>query len=212
MKLLWILFGLGKPSLQYLTLREHWKLDKVTRRAAEGLDMSSPSSPFVRQEYARRAIPLMERAVQDQPNEWLYWYKLADFYCEVKEYSKAVRACERAMKLRPTDPRSCYALATTLRLLTHAKYTPSEAQSIRMQLPYIPIPRDTPRLTPDFFDPVASSRALQELGLTVDSAAEQAFRLFEKTLALGVRSDDIESVEFSLSVISTEFPHLSKDA
>lgn len=158
-----------------------------------------------------RAIPLLEKAVLDQPSEWLYWYKLGDCYSEVKEYTKAVQACEGAMKLRPTDPRSTYALATMFRLLTHAKYTPSEAQEMNMRLRYMPIPQDMPRLTPGFYDPVASSRALEELGLTADDAAERAIRLFEETLALGVRSDEIDLlVELSISVIYNEFPHLRK--
>lgn len=211
MKLLWILFGLGRPSLTNLTLREHWKVDRVTRKAAEGLDMSVPSSPLVRQVYARRAIPLLEEAVQQQPNEWLYWYKLADFYSEVKEYTKAVRACKRAMKLRPVDPRSTYALATTFRLLTHANYTPSEAQAMNIQARGVPIPQGMPRLAPAFFDPVASARALQELGLTIDDAAERAFELFEETLTLGARSDEIDFVRSSLSVMSTQSPHLRRD-
>ncbi len=179
---------------------ERLKVGRVLRPITEKY---GPLQERASRDALQEAVSLMEVATASEPREWIYWYILGDWYSALGDYAKAVRACERCYELRPRDPRSAYALATTLRVLTRAKYVghPRVAE-MREFYARSGISRY------DDFNPLKSQQALEELGLTIDQAAERALRLFEQVITLGVKASEAKMIRGTLAAMYAEFPHL----
>jgi tetratricopeptide (TPR) repeat protein len=192
------------PSLVNLFGRDAWKANGILRPLKESIP---PWEPDAEVQLRKRAIPAFEAAIRKSPNEWVYYYMLCSFYLEDIRYVDAVRFGERLLKLRPNDPRSTYALATVYRKLTHAQYTDSRYEDRVKELQEWMASVVGPGYE---MNPEASERALGALGLTIDEAAEKTITLFEKTRALGVRSEEAKFVEDSLAAMYVDFPHLEE--
>lgn len=67
--------------------------------------------------FALEAIQSLESAITISPNNWLYYWRLADLYEQAGFPENAVRSAYIAWQLRPNDRRSTYALATELRMV-----------------------------------------------------------------------------------------------
>jgi tetratricopeptide (TPR) repeat protein len=180
-------------GLAYFTASEQRKL----ARAAH------PFFPEVDADGLYKAIVLLEAAAARKPREWIFWYALGDWYEGIGELAKAVRACEMCYSLRPKDPRSAYALASALRILTRARHVGDSRMTEAFTASLERFPPD-PRTQ---YDPEASQRGLEELGMTIDQAAEKALALFEEVRAK-VRGRDREFVGDHLAAMYAEFPHL----
>ncbi|MFQ6000251.1 MAG: tetratricopeptide repeat protein [Anaerolineae bacterium] len=186
-----------RPSLLELAGKDKAKVEAVLSRIP-----ASCRAQVVA--FLDKGVQLLESAVEKEPNEWAYWSMLGDF-CNRRGYHlEAVRACEKAMELRPNHPLSSYGLATAMRGLTKAKYLWPEHQAERASMAEFYNSAEIP------FDPEAAQRALDALGITVDQAAERALLLFEKTLSIGVRQDEEKLVKDTLAAMYAEFPHLEK--
>ncbi|HAL60951.1 MAG TPA: hypothetical protein DCP08_00905 [Chloroflexi bacterium] len=192
------------PSLVNLFGRDAWKANGILRPLRESIP---PWEPDAEVQLRKRAIPAFEAAIRKSPNEWVYYYMLCSFYLEDIRYVDAVRFGERLLELRPNDPRSTYALATVYRKLTHAQYTDSRYEDRVKELQEWMASVVGPGYE---INPEASERALSALGLTIDEAAEKTITLFEKTRALGVRSEEAKFVEDSLAAMYVDFPHLEE--
>jgi hypothetical protein len=139
----------------------------------------------------------VERALAHDPDEWAYLYKACDLYLQVRQYDKAVKAGERALRLRPDDPRSYFALAVAYRVLTQAQYA-SPPHSDRS--------RAAESLEARGFDLQAALRALASLGLTVDQAGTRSKQLFEDMLRFDLTASDRKFVrEVCLEPLVREF-------
>ncbi len=192
---------MAKP-LQHVGIRERFKVNRVLRPAREKYgDIKSSRTAL------EESVRLLETAVAANPGEWILWYTLGDLYPPLGEFAKSVRAAQRCYDLRPKDPRSTYALATNLRELTHAKYV-GQARYIAQRRGLLERISHGTAVTP--FDPDISQQALDELGMTVDHAAERSLTLFEQVLTLGVPEPDAIHVHDCLAAMYSEFPHLEQ--
>lgn len=136
--------------------------------------LSQRGQALVRQGALWETVAALEAAAEREPTEWVYLYKACDLYIALKQFERAVAAGERALRLRPDDPRSFYALGAAYQVLTQARYAqPAYAG---------PRPDASTAAVPRAFDPAAAAQALDSLGLTVDQATARSQRLFEQTL------------------------------
>jgi tetratricopeptide (TPR) repeat protein len=194
---------MGK-SLQHVGFRDRRKVNRILRPVGDKYgDIRTSRSSL------EEAVALLEAAADASPREWILWYTLGDLYEPLGDFVKSVRAGEKCYELRPSDPRSAYALATNLRTLTHAKYVGQETyvearRKLHEQL--------APRGYVAAFDPDKSREALQELGMTLDQAAHRSLTLFVQVLSLGVPEAEAMQVRECLKVMSSEFPHLVSGA
>ena len=155
-----------------------------------------------------RAISDLDKAARREPEEWAYQYALCTF-C-VRENPPRLRgalsAAERMLELRPDDPRSWFAAATTWRMLTLAgdaePWTDEDLQARSRGWGFAET--GDPLTLP----PKAARVALEARGLTVAQAAERARDLFVKTLTFELLPDDRQLVEQSLMAVQREHPHL----
>jgi tetratricopeptide (TPR) repeat protein len=179
-------------GLSSLTFLEKWKLDRAVSFSATKYRTEREFHGAVRD-----AIALLEVKVKrENPNEWVFWFSLSDWYSTVGERAKAVQAAEKCVELRPNDPRSIYALAVELRMLTHAMHLGNaKIEGIKLG-GYGTV------------DPQRSQQALEELGLALDEAAERALDLYEKVNELGVNDADKRLVYDTLASMYTSFPGL----
>lgn len=192
---------MGK-GVNYYTFRERFKLNRILRSVT-----AKHGSVRASREALQQAVALLEGAVEAKPEEWVYWYVLGDLYQPLGEFVKSVKAGEKCYELRPDDRRSPYALASNLRTLTHADYVGDTHQiearrRLRAQV------GTEGYVAP--FDPDMSQEALEELGMTLDQAAERSLTLFEEVLSLGVGGDDDVHVRDCLAAMYSEFPHLEE--
>ena len=195
------------PSLVNLFGRDAWKANGILRPLRENIP---PWEPDAEVQLRKRAVPAFEAAIRKSPNEWIYYYMLCSFYLEDIRYVDAVRVGEKLLELRPNDPRSTYALATVYRQLTHAQYIDPRYEDRMKQVQEWAASLASVVGVGYEMNPGASQRALTALGLMIDEAAEKTITLFEKTRALGVRSEEAKFVEDSLAAMYVDFPHLEE--
>jgi tetratricopeptide (TPR) repeat protein len=189
------------PSLLSTSLIERLKLISALI-SVPSRSGNSPRSRAAKQE----AVKVLEAKVREKPREWFFWYALGDWYIDLDDYAKAVHACEKCYELRPRDPRSAYSLATTLHVLTRAKYLGypkvKEFQESFKEL------LESGMSSHDIFCLLKSQQGLKELGLTINQAAEKSLTLFEEVITLGVSGSEAKMVEDTLAVMYAEFPYL----
>ena len=195
------------PSLMTLFGRDARKANRILKPLRESIP---PWEPDAEVQLRKRAIPAFEAAIRESPDEWIYYYMLCSFYLEDICYVDAVRVGEKLLELRPNDPRSTYALATVYRQLTHAQYMDPRYKDRMKQVQGWAASLASVVGVGYEMSPEASQRALTALGLTIDEAAEKAITLFEKTRAVGVRSEEAKFVKDSLAAMYVNFPHLEE--
>jgi len=193
-------------GINYFGFRERYRINRIIRPVRD--KHGSVGYDHLRRDRAALAecVSLLQAAVEAKPDDWVCWYALGDLYQPLGELVKSVRAGEKCYELRPRDPRSAYALASNLRTLTHAKYVGQQSYieartEMHEQLAAIQDYAES-------FNPDRSQEALDELGMTLDLAAEWCLVLFQRVLALGVRGEDKKHVEETLDALYTEFPRL----
>ena len=190
------------PGIAHYTFLEQLRLNRTLRSvtAKYGNLLASRDRDALRE-----ATAVLEAAVKSKPREWIYWCVLGDWYQTIGELVKSMRACEKCYELRPRDPRSAYALGTALRILTRAKYVGDPRnESVKEWM------AESGLATYVDFNPEESQKALQELGMTLDQAAERSLALFEEVLTLRVRGQEAKHVRDTLAAMYSEFPHLEE--
>lgn len=165
-------------------------------------------------ESIQEAIKLLEAKVKLKPKKFVFRLALSDFYLSLGNYVKAIQAFKQCCRLRPRDSRSVYGLASAYRKLTEAKYLEHPnieeiRESVLSKIFTESAMRSMSILVS--FDPMKSQKALEELELTINQAAEKSLKLFEHVLTLDINLDDAKMIKHSLSVMYAEFPHLKKE-
>jgi hypothetical protein len=188
-----------KSRLEYLSFFERIKLTIA-------FITGKSNSPLASQSGLLGTVARMEAAVQSKPDEWIYWYWLADAYQKTGLLANSVLACENCYALRPKDIRSTYALATALRVLLRAKFVgASRIENVREKI------AESGLASYSEFSPEASQEALTELGMTLEQAAERPLALFEEVRNAGVRGQEADVAKNAISAIYSDFPCLRKN-
>ena len=187
-----------ESRLDYYTTDERRKLQRALA-TAPGSD-----SPLVDGQTMLASIDALQAATSRDSGEWVYWYALGDCYQSVRWFSEALAATARCYALRPEDPRSSYALATSFRLLSRARLvenlSPQDVAHWRAAL--------RERFGTTFgLDPEASQGALESLGMSLDEAAAAAIHFFGVAESQ-LQGDERALVRRSISLLCQEFPHL----
>lgn len=172
-----------KSNLQGFTGKEMRTLIRAARRS-----FTVDPDLYNEELQIREVIADLEQASVTMPNEWVVFYALCDYYGRTKQYAKAVRAGERALEIRPDDPRSAFALGTTYRILARARYV--DEPTFRLQPAAWPVEG-----LMKLFDPHASQRELYILGLSVEDALGRAIALFERALSFNLTMNERTLVE-----------------
>ena len=142
-------------------------------------------------------IAAAERAAREHPSEWVVFYALADKCAEVGRYADSLRTCQRCVELRPKDLRSVYALASGYYLFTRAEWSGSDRHESLLSTMGETVPLHR----------VATE--LDEAGLTIEEAAEQAIRWFKYAASLKPDRPSRAQIESHLNALYTRFPHLA---
>lgn len=188
-----------RPSLVRTSFLEGFRISRIFK----GLyDPSKPVRDDLDNIPRKLVIARLIQEYKRNPNDWLVLYLLGDWYNRAKRYQDSINILKKAYRIRPKDPRSTFALATAYRVLTRARYEDMDREEIFSSSDDEEISR-----TIDF-DPIASAKALDELNITVDEAAEKAMEYFDMTLTIGVRKKEKKYVVESLEKMFTDFPHL----
>jgi tetratricopeptide (TPR) repeat protein len=145
------------------------------------------------------AIDALRRAAETNPKEWVYWYALGDCCQDAGEFRLALVACCRCVALRPKDPRSDYALGSAYYLLLRARH----ANDPEALAAWIGGSDDRFGTT----GPEDCLAGLQEMGMSVEDAAEGAHTHFSRVLPR-VDGRDAALVQQHLSSLRRAFPEM----
>lgn len=162
-----------------------------------GRELSDPNN-YSNEEFIRAA----QIAARKHPNEWVIYYTLAD-KCQTEGfYSVALEATQRCVELRPRDLRSCYALAVSYYILTRADWSENEDELSKVFKILVG--------NEDKFDRRYSQAGLDHIGMTVETAAIQAIRWFEKCTTLQADKESTTMINSHLNTLYSRFPHLRR--
>jgi hypothetical protein len=128
---------------------------------------------------ARSAAWALETAVRKKPKEWIYWHAFSEFCSPLGEHAKAIFAAEECYKLKPTDPRSSYCIATALRMLI------MEINAGKPTFNPISIPSNIRGYYTMFqdFDPQGAYKELQKLDLPAEEVFNDPISIFGKEIS-----------------------------
>lgn len=160
-----------------------------------GKELGDPSKST-----AEEFVAAAERAKLKYTNEWVIYYSLADKYQELGYYTEALKATQKCVELKPNDIRSVYALATSYNLITRAVWSDKEEETAHLLKLILG--------SEDQIDRRLSKGTLDRTGLTVETAAVQAIRWFEKALTLNPDSQSRAQIQMDLQGLYRRFPHL----
>ncbi len=180
-------------SITSLGFFEKWKLAPLYAKKAQEVGMP------VKLLSDLDKIEVLEKAIEKTPDEWVYWYELADNHLASGSCVAALHACEKCLDLQPDDPRSTYAIATVYRSLTRAKFVndPEENQKV------LPLFARNIGLS---FDAKSSEADLKEVGITVEEAARRSLQYFEKILKLHINKSEEQHIMNVLEELCKDFP------
>jgi tetratricopeptide (TPR) repeat protein len=189
-----------------------FKLAKIFRGfSPEGTD----TKQFIEQSLPSEVITHLESYMKENPNQWLIRYTIGDWYTRDNRYIDALNALDKAYEIRPRDPRSTYALATTYRILARARLVGFDVSFDDVDMEDMQkFANETHGSVREIlesqseFDPKASADELEKLELTIDEVATKALEYFEETLRLGVRTEELKFVINDLQIMYSQFPHL----
>jgi hypothetical protein len=137
----------------------------------------------------RHKAGVLRARLQEQPNEWAYHYLLCFTALELAELAEALEAATHMQALRPTDPRSPNALGTVYAFIaTVASVNDDELFNLLLNLPAS-------------FTTESCAKLMAGLGLTVESAAQQAHQWFQRTLEAGLHPQDRQALEWSMATV-----------
>ena len=135
------------------TLSERIKLAKITKH----IDDIQNASP-------EEMIHLADMAINESPNEWIFYVFLSDYLQKAGRYAEALLSCQKAVELNPNNIKPAYALATTYNLLTRAAIPAERAQKYQTYLASI-------QMGGELFDVEIALAELGKVGIDVDTAA-----------------------------------------
>ena len=154
------------------------------------------SSRYTTEEFVAAA----ERAIKKHPDEWVIYFTLGDKYQEHGYYTEGLKATQRCVQIKPNDIRSTYALATSYNLITRAAWSEDEEEAARLVGLLLG--------GQDQMDKRLAQGAVDRTGLTVETAAVQAIRWFEKSLTLNPDEQSRAQIQLDLQGMYSRFPHL----
>jgi len=198
-------------SIEYYSSSETSKLSKILSPIWRDIGFPEKLSSA-----RKEAIKLLKHMIQQEPNEWLYWYALTRYLSYggfELELSEAVRAGEFCCQLKPNDLRSLYAVGSALRSILRAKYyipLKGLSQKEMLEASRHEIERSRAWPGPDIFSTNASYKSLQALGLTLEQAAEKTIRIYELVLSKASKNNEKKLLRDSLSTMSSEFPFIQR--
>lgn len=200
------------PSLTSLDKREVEELRSVLRGLAErfpeaakaiqgllGFALAEPLLQPPREEdvaLIRHAVSILEVAAKEQPESFIFPYRLCDLYINwewfpnVDRFLDALATAKEMVIAFPKDPRSWYALTSVYHTLGRAREKEIAPEILKLMR--------------EAFSPVelrkllvseALDEACQKLALTPMRASELAAQYFRRTLEVGVRRDERPHVE-----------------
>ena len=177
-------------SISKLTIKDRMRLARTAdRRLADPFHYTTA-----------QWIAAAEEALQEFPNEWIVYYALGDHYQMAGRYGDALRVIWRCVELRPRDIRATYALATGYNLLTRAAWSPKESRMVFNMM-------GAREIIPS---PDAVKGMLDEIGLSIDMAALQAVRWFERSLSLRPDVSSRTQITQDLETLHKRFPQLGQ--
>lgn len=148
---------------------------------------------------AEEFIAIAENALRTNPKEWVVLYGLGDKYQEVGRFADSIKVLGECVEIRPKDIRATFLLATGYNLLTRAVWTQEDAEKRNVEM----------RLTGyDRIDPEHAKNELKKANLSLETAASQAIRWFEKALTLNPDRQSISAIQFFLEDLYNKFPNL----
>lgn len=177
------------------SLLERFKLSQLI---SDGMDQSFERS-------REGMIDAGLKALLKHPNEWLLLYFLCDQYQGAGNYAEALSFSKKCVQVKPSDIRSTYAHATSYNLLTRAQWIDLDQNEISKI--YSLFTEDFKNLA-GVFDPKLAQSAIDKTGLTIESAASQAIRWFERSLLLGPDPASRKQIAYDLEVLFERFPLL----
>jgi tetratricopeptide (TPR) repeat protein len=148
---------------------------------------------------AEEFISVAEKAIRKHPDEWVILFSLGDKYQEIGRYVDSIKVLGRSVELRPKDLRSVYALTTAYNLLTRAGWTREQADRANLRIGLTGYNR---------IDPELANEELAKAGLTLETAASQAIRWFERALELNPDNQSKKQIQMDLEVLYKRFPNL----
>lgn len=156
-------------------------------------DLKDPSN-YTSEEF----ILVAEKALIKHPNEWVIYFSLGDKYQDVGRYADSVRVGKRCVELKPNEIKSTYALATAFHILTWAAWSKEEADIANRRMMGF---SGTFKM-----DPERSQAELDKLNITVETAAAQAIKWFNRSLELNPDPPSIQNIMPTLQALYKRFP------
>ena len=166
--------------------------DIVRWSFVDGFRLAQTVGPYLedRTSYTTREfISAAELAAVEHPDEWVVFYTLGDKYQEMGRYADSLQVLTHCVELSPDEIRSAYALATAYYLLTRTEMAGSEQAE------------DLFGALGETVSPQVAAAELKKTGLSVEDAAQQAIRWFERALALGPDDESRNAIEQHLKVL-----------
>ena len=153
-----------------------------------------------RQNYtAEEFIEIAEKALEKTPNEWVVLYALGTKYLDVGRYVDSIKVLGQSVEQRPKDIRAVYALATAYNMLARAGWTKEQASEANAKLGLTGYNK---------IDTELAKEELEKAGLTLETAAAQAIRWFERTLELNPDNQSKTQIQWDLETLYKRFPKL----
>lgn len=151
-------------------------------------------------------IDATEQAIKNNPREWILYFLISDKYMSIGRYVDALDAAKKCYELKPKDILSSHLLATVYNCLTRAALKGTREGDL-LKLP-IESRRAIDPNYPDFYDPTITKNELDKLGLSIEAAAAQAIRWFERSLELNPDSESAHEINQTIAVLHHRFPNL----
>jgi len=154
------------------------------------------------------AVNALEKAVVQEPGEFLWHFKLGSSYFLLGRFADAVTANSHALVLHPEDPRVEYNMATYLRAMTRAAYCGTafrdKVENIRSMQRANGYDWSTYQdMLP--FEPDTAENELRKLNITWQYAVVEAVRHFQRAIELGLPSSEVADIKAIIKAISAEF-------
>lgn len=137
----------------------------------------------------RHKSAILRRRMEERPDEWTYHYLLCYTALESAELAISLEAATRMAELRPSDPRSPVSVGTVYAFIaTVASVMDDELYNLLLNLP-------------SSFTTQVCAQLMEDLGLDVVGAAQQAMRWFQQAEAVGIHPHDRQSLDFNLASV-----------
>lgn len=181
------------PSINGYSPKEEQRIRQVLNPAIDVYgDNAASASGFI-----EMVIELVKAQVEQNRNDALLWFVLADYLSRSGDYRGALNAYGRVYELEPHNPRAIYGLATIYNTLSFAGVLNDPRYSRLAQL------------SNPFFNPQRAKEELDALGMTVEEVAQQALNLFSRLLSFRMSAVEAENVRETMHTLRRRFPNLT---